>query len=78
MEDFIDNSSIVITTKCGHTFHQKCFKNWAYKNILCPRCPNCNYLILGPESEINLQNISIPAEYSLQTGGFNTTLGLTQ
>ena len=78
MEDFIDNSSVVITTKCGHTFHQKCFKNWAYKNILCPKCPNCNYLILGPESENILQKISIPAEYSLQTGGFNTTLGITQ
>ena len=74
MEDFIDNSSTVLTTKCGHTFHYKCFKNWTYKNIICPKCPNCNYLILGPESNINLDNLSIPADYTLQGV---TTLGIT-
>jgi hypothetical protein len=42
MEDFINNKSIVATTKCGHTFHQKCLQNWIYKNIICPKCPNCN------------------------------------
>ena len=77
MEDFIDNSSIVVTTKCGHTFHQLCIRNWAYKNIICPKCPNCNYLILGPESEINLENLSIPQDLTLQTGGYNTTIGIT-
>ena len=76
MEDFVDNSSSVLTTKCGHTFHYKCFKNWTYKNIICPKCPNCNYLILGPESEINLENISVPADFTFQ-GGYTNTLGLT-
>ena len=78
MEDFIDNQSNVITSKCGHTFHQKCFKNWVYKNIICPKCPNCNYLILGPESNISIGNISMPStinNYNYQSGG-NTTLGL--
>ena len=56
MEDFIDNSSVIIKNKCGHIFHEKCFKNVIFKNIKCPKCPNCNYLILGPESEV----ISIP------------------
>ena len=76
MEDFVENSSSVLTTKCGHTFHYKCFKNWTYKNIICPKCPNCNYLILGPESDINLENISVPADFTFQ-GGYTNTLGLT-
>ena len=76
MEDYIDNKSVVVTTKCGHTFHQKCFKNWVYKNIICPKCPNCNYLILGPKSDIKLLNISVPTtinDYTIQTNGGNAT-----
>ena len=81
MEDFIDNKSIVVTTKCGHTFHQKCLQNWIYKNIICPKCPNCNYLILGPESNINLENITIPTTFNDTTTNPNNTitnLGITQ
>ena len=79
MEDFINNSSKVLSTKCGHTFHHKCFKEWTYRNIICPKCPNCNYLILGPDSEINLESISIPPTITgLTNQGFNnTTLGMT-
>jgi hypothetical protein len=81
MEDFIDNKSIVATTKCGHIFHQKCLQNWVYKNIICPKCPNCNYLILGPESNINLENITIPTTFNdTTTNDYNTitNLGVTQ
>lgn len=49
MENFIDNSSVVITTKCNHCFHEKCFKNWVYKNIINPKCPNCNNLIFDTQ-----------------------------
>ena len=51
-KDFIDNLSLVITSKCGHTFHEKCFKNYIYKDIICPKCPICNSLLLKPEIEI--------------------------
>lgn len=83
MDDFIDNKSIVSTTKCGHTFHQNCLKNWIYKNIICPKCPNCNYLFLGPESNINLDNITIPTTFNDTTYQTNinntiTNLGQTQ
>lgn len=78
MEDFIDNSSKVITTKCGHTFHEQCFKKLINKNIVCPKCPNCNYLFLGPESEIIMQNITMPSTYGYNNQTFNTTLGVTQ
>ena len=68
MENFIEKKSVIITTKCNHSFHEKCFKNWAYKNIICPKCPNCNYLILGPQDSA-LQNITIPSsmDYTIQT-----------
>jgi hypothetical protein len=78
MEDFIDNSSMVITTKCGHTFHEQCFKKLINKNLICPKCPNCNYLFLGPESEIIMQNITMPSTYGYNNQTFNTTLGVTQ
>lgn len=81
MEDFIENKSIVSTTKCGHTFHHKCLKNLFNKNLICPKCPNCNYLILGPESNINLENITIPNIFNdttLQTNANNTTTNFSQ
>ena len=77
MEDFIDNKSKIITSKCGHIFHQKCFEKWVYKNIICPKCPNCNYFILGPESDINIGDITIPSSinnFSYQNRFGNSTL----
>jgi hypothetical protein len=80
MENFIDNSSIIVTTKCNHSFHEKCFKNWVFKNIICPKCPNCNYLFLGPQDS-NLQNITMPSnlDFTVQTNtiGATTNLGVT-
>ena len=76
MEKFVDNSSLIVTTKCNHSFHENCFKNWTYKNIICPKCPNCNYLILGPLDN-NLQNITLPSsiDYTMQTNqNANTTI----
>ena len=61
LEEFKENQSIIITTKCGHSFHYKCFKNWAFKNILFPKCPNCNHPILKNQNNqlINLTNMSL-------------------
>ena len=56
LEDFIDGTSIIITTKCNHSFHFECFKDWVFKNINFPKCPNCNEPIL--DSKININNIS--------------------
>ena len=74
MENFINNSSVIVTTKCNHNFHEKCFKNWSFKNIINPKCPNCNYLILG-QQENNLENITIPStlDYTVQTNANRTT-----
>ena len=72
-EEFKENKSIIITTKCGHSFHLKCFKIFADKNILFPRCPNCNHPILENQNnnQINLTNLSLAQSntnnYNLQT-----------
>ena len=46
LENFKDGVSVVTNTKCGHIFHFNCFKNWIEKNIIKPKCPNCNKFIL--------------------------------
>lgn len=45
LEEF--NSSMdVIFLFCKHIFHFKCLKDWLERNILMPKCPNCNYNVL--------------------------------
>ena len=50
LEDFKDQLDIIVTTKCKHSFHFNCFKNWVFKNIIFPKCPNCNNPILNSDS----------------------------
>ena len=59
LEDFKEEKSIVITTKCKHTFHYKCFKDWAFKNIKFPKCPNCNSQILVIENNNGNNSIAL-------------------
>lgn len=33
----------VSLTQCLHLFHFQCLSTWLHKNILNPKCPNCNY-----------------------------------
>ena len=59
-EDFKEGISSVITTKCNHKFHFICFKKYVEKNIIFPKCPNCNMPILNDENNLNknLTNIT--------------------
>jgi len=45
LEDF-NGSMEVIFLFCKHIFHFNCLKDWLDKNILMPKCPNCNYNVL--------------------------------
>jgi hypothetical protein len=53
LEDFTESSDVVVI-QCKHIFHLECLKDWLLKNLLNPKCPNCNYnVLLG--KEINIQ-----------------------
>ena len=48
LEDFKKNSK-VSKTPCNHVFHYKCIKDWLYKNIKNPKCPNCNKEVVSDD-----------------------------
>ena len=50
LEDF-KNGSQVIETPCYHLYHAKCITNWLYKNVMHPKCPNCNYNLIEIKKE---------------------------
>ena len=53
LEEFKKKSK-VSKTPCNHVFHYKCIKDWLYKNIKNPKCPNCNKEVLSnDEIDIN-------------------------
>jgi hypothetical protein len=31
---------------CKHIFHTNCLKDWLLKDILKPKCPNCNFFVI--------------------------------
>lgn len=45
LEEFNSKSDVVML-ECKHIFHSDCLKDWLIKNILKPKCPNCNYDVL--------------------------------
>ena len=72
LEDFMDGSSIIITTECNHSFHFECFKNWVFKNIIYPKCPNCNKPIL--DTKINITEISNTMNSTFIRNNVNSTI----
>ena len=77
LEDFKEGLSNIVTTKCKHSFHFKCFKEWVWNNILFPKCPNCNNPILEVDNNNTPSNITTNQTsintYTLQNT--NTTFG---
>ena len=72
LEDFIDGTSVIITTECNHSFHFECFKKWVFKNINFPKCPNCNKPIL--DSKINITEISNTMNSTFIRNNVNSTI----
>jgi hypothetical protein len=46
IEDFKENKSKVSITPCKHVFHYQCLSNWLHKNVMNPKCPNCNHNLI--------------------------------
>ena len=57
-ENFKNNKDTISITPCEHIFHNDCLKKWFKKNILHPKCPNCNLNMLEAE-KINENNVDI-------------------
>ena len=49
IEEYKEGKSKVCITPCQHVFHFNCLKDWLLKNVLTPKCPNCNYNLLQEE-----------------------------
>jgi hypothetical protein len=54
--------------ECKHIFHHACLKDWLFKEVLKPKCPNCNYFVVE-----NLQNLNEVSHFVNQ-GNLNPLL----
>ena len=49
--------SRVSITSCNHIFHYDCLSTWLNKNILEPKCPNCNSNLIDDVDDIMVVNV---------------------
>ena len=67
IDEFKEKKSRVSVTPCKHVFHYKCLSNWLSKNVMNPKCPNCNYNLIQDvkdkdikgENEVNPERIEV-------------------
>ena len=64
IEDFKENKSKVSITPCKHVFHYQCLSNWLHKNVMNPKCPNCNHNLIQDvkDSDIAKENNVVSPE----------------
>lgn len=41
-----NEESLVAVLFCKHIFHFECLKDWVNKNLIHPKCPNCNFNLI--------------------------------
>jgi hypothetical protein len=73
LEDYVSDSEI-ITLSCKHTFHYTCLKDWIFRVLLHPKCPNCNANLINlqeedsseseSESDVDSENLSSVSSYN--------------
>ena len=56
IEDFKENKSKVSITPCKHVFHYQCLSNWLHKNVMNPKCPNCNNNLIKDVKDTDIAN----------------------
>ena len=49
--------SRVSITSCNHIFHYDCLSTWLNKNILEPKCPNCNSNLIDNVDDVMVVNV---------------------
>ena len=60
IEDFKEKVSKVSITPCKHVFHYQCLSNWLVKNVMNPKCPNCNYNLIQNIKDSDIKNMVTP------------------
>ena len=55
IEEFKVDKSKVSITPCQHVFHFQCLSDWLMKNLINPKCPNCNYNLIQEKNVISSQ-----------------------
>ena len=60
IEDFKEKVSKVSITPCKHVFHYQCLSNWLVKNVMNPKCPNCNYNLIQNVKDSDIKDMVIP------------------
>ena len=70
IDDFKEKKSRVSVTPCNHVFHYKCLSNWLSKNVINPKCPNCNYNLIQDvkDSDINKPEVINPERIEVIKG----------
>lgn len=46
-----ENKEFVVVLHCKHIYHKTCIRKWIDKNVLKPKCPNCNYSLIDRKEE---------------------------
>lgn len=69
-ESFAKDSKVVVLI-CKHLFHYDCIHTWSLKEVLNPRCPNCNTDIIPMKSFDNIQNSNNPLMSTIPVSIFN-------
>ena len=73
IEDFKEKVSKVSVTPCKHVFHYQCLSNWLVKNVMNPKCPNCNYNLIQNIKDSDIKNKVIPETIHVNKAKINDT-----
>jgi hypothetical protein len=61
IEAFTDDSQSTVLF-CKHIFHPECLKDWLMKNLIMPKCPNCNFNLLEHLGSSNDSKVEMKIE----------------
>ena len=73
IEDFKEKVSKVSITPCKHVFHYQCLSNWLVKNVMNPKCPNCNYNLIQNVKDSDIKDMVIPETIHVNKAKINVS-----
>jgi len=70
--DSFTSADFILELSCKHIFHSVCLESWLNQNILSPKCPNCNFMVLDELKNIKNyedQKVVNYWQFNLENGG---------